>query len=97
MAKASIHLMNLDKKIYSKHTSLMCSHVNVGGGIELSIKELSEIIKEIVGFKGKIIFDNDKPDGTLRKFLNCAKLENQFETKIIKRRFKKNLSRIFKV
>ena len=83
MAKASIHLMNLDKKIYSKHTSLMCSHVNVGGGIELSIKELSEIIKEIVGFKGKIIFDNDKPDGTLRKFLNCAKLENLgFEPKI---------------
>ena len=61
----------------------MCSHVNVGGGIELSIKELSEIIKEIVGFKGKIIFDHDKPDGTLRKFLNCAKLENLgFEPKI---------------
>ena len=83
MAKASIHLMNLDKKIYNKHTSLMCSHVNVGGGIELSIKELSETIKEIVGFQGKIIFDNDKPDGTLRKFLNCAKLENLgFEPKI---------------
>tara|TARA_X000000950_G_scaffold125538_1_gene157216 strand:- start:129 stop:1085 length:957 start_codon:yes stop_codon:yes gene_type:complete len=76
MARASIHLMSLDKKIYNKHTSSMCSHVNVGSGIELSIKELSQIIKEIVGFKGKIIFDLDKPDGALRKFLNCARLEN---------------------
>tara|TARA_Y100000389_G_scaffold200030_1_gene239652 strand:- start:751 stop:1707 length:957 start_codon:yes stop_codon:yes gene_type:complete len=83
MARASIHLMNLDKKIYNKHTSSMCSHVNVGSGIELSIKELSEIIKEIVGFKGKIIFDHDKPDGSLRKFLNCVKLNNLgFEPKI---------------
>ena len=83
MARASIYLMSLDKKIYNKHTSLMCSHINVGSGNELSVKELSQKIKEIVEFKGKIIFDLDKPDGTLRKFLNSTRLENlRFKPKI---------------
>jgi GDP-L-fucose synthase len=52
MARASIYLMNLDKNIYSEQTSSMCSHVNVGSGRDLAIKERAETIKEVVGFKG---------------------------------------------
>jgi GDP-L-fucose synthase len=76
MARASIHLMNLDKKIYDEHSSPMCSHINAGSGIDLTIKELSEIIKEVVDFKGKINFDLNKLDGSPRKFLD-SKLINR--------------------
>ena len=70
MALASIHVMNLDKKIYNKKTSDMCSHINIGSGEEITIKDLAKTIKEVVGFKGKINFDNSKPDGNMRKFLD---------------------------
>ena len=70
MARASVYLMNLDKKTYYEKISSMCSHINVGSGRDLSIKELSEAIKEVVGYKGEINFDKTKPDGTLRKFLD---------------------------
>jgi len=74
MARASIHLMNLDKKIYDEQTSLTCSHINVGCGEDLSVKELAEIIKNVVDFKGEINFDTNKPDGTPRKFLDSKKI-----------------------
>ena len=76
MARASIYLMNIDKKIYDEETSLMCSHVNVGSGKELTIKELASTIKEIVGFKGNINFDQSKPDGISRKFLDSKRINN---------------------
>ena len=76
MARASIYLMNIDKAIYSKHSSPMCSHVNVGSGTDLTIKELAGIIKEIVGFKGEIHFDSTKPDGSPRKFMNSELINN---------------------
>jgi GDP-L-fucose synthase len=75
MARASIHLMNIDKETYDKHTLSMCSHINVGSGNDLTIKELSAIIKEVVGFKGEIQFDSSKPDGNLRKFLDSEKIK----------------------
>ena len=75
MAKASIHLMNLDKNIYDKQTSSMCSHINVGSGKDLAIKELAEIIKDVLGFKGGINFDPTKPDGISKKLLD-SKLIN---------------------
>ncbi len=83
MAKASIHIMNLDKKIYENHTSPMCSHINVGSGKDLTIKELAKTIKEVVGFKGDIHFDINKPDGASRKLLD-SKLINSlgFKPKI---------------
>ncbi|MDA1284496.1 MAG: GDP-L-fucose synthase [Proteobacteria bacterium] len=76
MAKASIHLMNIDKKTYEKHTSSMCSHINVGSSEEITIKELAETIKDVVGFKGKIIFDPSKPDGALKKLLDNKRIKN---------------------
>ncbi|MBQ7359855.1 MAG: GDP-L-fucose synthase [Lachnospiraceae bacterium] len=50
--------------------------VNVGTGKELSIKELTELVAKVVGFKGKILWDSSKPDGTPRKLLDVSKLEN---------------------
>lgn len=50
-------------------------HINVGSGEEVTIKELAEIVKAVVGFEGKLIFDTDKPDGTPRKLLNTEKLK----------------------
>ena len=54
----------------------MCSHINVGSGSELSIKELAETIKEIVGFKGEINFDPTKLEGSDRKFLDSKRIDN---------------------
>ena len=76
MAKASIHLMNIKKKTFDQYTSLMCSHINVGSAEEITIKELAETIKKIVGFNGSINFDPSKPDGIARKFLNSDRIKN---------------------
>ena len=70
LARAAVKLMNIDKKIYNKLTLPMSSHVNVGSGTEISIRELVEEIKKVVNFKGRIEFDSSKPDGTLRKLLD---------------------------
>ena len=77
MANACIHLQNLDKVTFDKYTTKMCSHINVGSGIEFTIKELAKIIKEVVGYEGLIKFDTTKPDGTSRKFID-SKLLNSF-------------------
>ena len=76
MASASIHLMNIDKKIYDEQTSLMFSHINVGSGTDLTIKELSETLKEVIGFKGEINFDLTKHDGNPRKILNSKRIKS---------------------
>ena len=82
MVRASVHLMNIDKKTYYENTSLMSSHINVGSGEDLTIKELAEIIKEVVDFKGEIKFDSTKPDGSPRKFLDSGKINSlDFKTK----------------
>ena len=54
----------------------MCSHINVGSSIELTIQELSETIKEVVGFTGNIYYDFTKPDGSPRKLLDSSKINN---------------------
>jgi len=74
MVEASIHVMNINKNTYNKFTKPMCSHINVGSGIELSIKKLAETIKEVVGYKGKINFDLSKPEGSPRKFISSQLL-----------------------
>ena len=68
--------MNLDKKTYSEQVASMCSHINVGSGQDLTIKDLAETIKEVVGFKGAIHFNTTKPDGPLRKFLDSKRINN---------------------
>ena len=76
MARASIHIMNIDKKTYDEHTSTMCSHINVGSGKDITIKELANIIKEIVGYEGEIDFDITKPNGIARKLMDSERIKN---------------------
>ena len=76
MADASIYIMNLDKKIYLKKTTLMRGHINVGSGLDITIEELSRIIKKITEFQGSIEFDNNKLEGTPRKLLDSKLLNS---------------------
>lgn len=67
LADACMHLMkNYNEKIF----------VNVGTGEDLSIKALAEMVKEIVGFEGELIWNTDKPDGTPRKLMDVSRLHN---------------------
>ena len=75
MTDAAIYIMNLEKKIFYKKKKFI-SHINIGSGQELNIKELAKTIKEVVGYKGKIIYNTKKPDGTLRKLLDCSCLKS---------------------
>jgi GDP-L-fucose synthase len=52
------------------------THINIGSGKEVSIKALAETIKKIIGFKGVLVFNSDKPDGTMRKLTDVSKLNN---------------------
>jgi len=74
LAQAAIYVMNVDKKIYDEQISSESSHINVGSEQELTIKELAETIKEVIDFKGTIIFDPSKPDGSTRKLLNSERI-----------------------
>jgi GDP-L-fucose synthase len=75
MAEASIFVMNLDNETYQQETSPMLSHINVGTGIDCTIKELTETVAKVVGYKGKIEWDTTKPDGTPRKLMDVSRLE----------------------
>jgi GDP-L-fucose synthase len=76
MADACVHVMELDYATYAANTKPMLSHINVGSGEDLSIKELAEEIGKTVGFKGRIQFDITKPDGTPRKLMNVERLNS---------------------
>jgi len=75
MAAASVFVMELDKFIYEQHSEPMQSHINVGFGSDVTIKELAEMIGVTVGYKGNITFDPAKPDGTPRKLMNSDRLK----------------------
>ena len=83
MADASLYVLNLDKTTYQANTEAMCSHINVGSGDDISIKELAETIKQVVGYDGKMMFNTKKPDGAPRKLLDVARLEKLGWTKSI--------------
>jgi len=76
MAAACVHVMNLDKALYEAHTKPMQNHINVGSGADVTIKELTETIAKVVGYKGAIEFDPGKPDGTPRKLMDSRRLNN---------------------
>lgn len=75
MAQASIFVMNLDKETYEQHTQPMLSHINVGTGLDCTIKELTETVAKVVGYTGQIIWDTTKPDGTPRKLMDVSQLK----------------------
>ncbi len=74
MAAASIFVMNLNDTVYKANTESMLSHINVGTGIDCTIKELVETVAEVVEYQGSIIFDTSKPDGAPRKLMNVSRL-----------------------
>ena len=76
MAAASLFVLELNQEIYQKSTKPSLSHINIGTGKEITIHKLAEIIKETVGFKGTIVFDSTKPDGTSRKLIDVTLIES---------------------
>ena len=70
MAEASLFVHNLDTETLSEATKPMLSHINVGTGTDVTIRELAETVKDIVKFKGQLVFDRTKPDGTPRKLMD---------------------------
>ncbi|MGL1930687.1 MAG: GDP-L-fucose synthase [Desulfotalea sp.] len=76
MAAASVHIMELSKEDYEDKTEPMLSHINVGTGIDCTIRELVETVARVVNFKGKIVWDSSKPDGAPRKLLDVSRLKS---------------------
>lgn len=76
MAAASVFVMDLDAEVYRAHTQPMLSHINVGTGIECSIRELAETIAKVTTFQGRIIYDPKKLDGTPRKLMDVSRLRS---------------------
>jgi len=76
MAAACVYVMNLDTTQYLQHTQPRLSHINVGTGVDCTIRELAETIAKVTGFAGQLVFDTSKPDGTARKLLDVSRLES---------------------
>jgi len=75
MAQASLFVLELDEETYQANTKSMLSHINVGTGKDVTIREMAETMKEVVGYKGKLTFDTSKPDGAPRKLIDVTRLE----------------------
>ena len=75
MAAASIFVMNLDKTIYDANTQPMLSHINVGYGSDITIREASQAVAGVVGYIGQVEFDASKPDGAPRKLMDSTHLQ----------------------
>ncbi|PAF41267.1 GDP-L-fucose synthase [Helicobacter sp. 11S03491-1] len=78
MAEACIYIMeNIDFKDLIKNTQeIRNTHINIGYGSDISIAQLAVLIKEVVDFKGNIVYDTTKPDGTYQKLLDTSKLNS---------------------
>ena len=76
MATASVHVMNLDKATYEANTQPMLSHINVGTGEDITIRQLAETMGRVIGYNGQIEFDSSKPDGTPRKLMDVNRLKS---------------------
>lgn len=74
MAAASIHVMELAPDVWQANVQPMLSHINVGTGVDCTIRELAEAVGRVTGFAGRIVFDTSKPDGTPRKLLDVSRL-----------------------
>ena len=74
MAEASLFVLDLPKDKYEANTQPMLSHINVGTGTDVSIRELAEMVAKVTGYSGAITQDTTKPDGTMRKLMNVGRL-----------------------
>jgi GDP-L-fucose synthase len=75
MAAASVFVMDLSYEAYAAQTDPMLSHINVGTGVDCTIRDLVETIATVTGFTGQLVFDHTKPDGTPRKLMDTSKLD----------------------
>jgi GDP-L-fucose synthase len=74
MAAACVHVLDLPLANYQAHTQPRLSHLNVGTGVDCAIRELAELLAQITGFTGKLVFDTSKPDGPPRKLVDVSRL-----------------------
>ena len=85
MAAASLFVLELDKQMYQANTKPMLSHINIGTGMDITTREMAETMKQVVGFKGRLIFDTAKPDGSPRKLIDVTRLSDlgwEYTTKL---------------
>lgn len=76
MARACVHIMELDTPTYASFTEPTLSHINVGTGEDLTIRELAQTIAKVIGYDGRITFDPTKPDGTPRKLMDVSRMKS---------------------
>jgi GDP-L-fucose synthase len=76
MAEACLHIMELDSETYAHNTDPMLSHINIGTGEDLAIRDLAVTIGEVIGYGGRIVFDTSKPDGTPRKLMDVRRMQS---------------------
>jgi GDP-L-fucose synthase len=76
MAEASLFVLELDEETYQVNTNPMLSHINIGTGLDVTIREMAETMKQVVGFEGVLTFDTTKPDGAPRKLIDVSRLSN---------------------
>jgi GDP-L-fucose synthase len=74
MADAAIHVMNVDKKLWDSVTEPMQNFVNVGAGQDIEIGEFVKIAMKALDYKGEIVYDNSKPNGTMNKLTDNSKI-----------------------
>jgi GDP-L-fucose synthase len=75
MADACVFIMqNVDFKDLHNGKEIRNTHINIGTGKDISIKELADLIAKTIDYEGKILFDSSKPDGTMRKLTDVSKL-----------------------
>src|SRR3546814_8985121 len=82
LAAASVHVMDLPADVWKAHIEPMLSHINVGTGLDCTIRELAETIARVVGFKGRLVFDSSKPDGAPRKLLDVSRRSEEHTSEL---------------
>jgi GDP-L-fucose synthase len=76
MAAACLHVMELDSATFAKYTEPMLSHINIGTGKDITIKELVDEVVRVTGYQGRVVWNSDMPDGMPRKLLDVSHLES---------------------
>ncbi|EAJ3797747.1 GDP-L-fucose synthase [Campylobacter jejuni] len=78
LADAAIYVMeNVNfSDLYKKDEKIKNTHINIGTGIDYSIAEVAQMVKQIVGFKGKLIFNPNRPDSTMDRLMDCSKIHS---------------------
>ena len=75
MAIACLHVMNLSKKLLNNYVQPNRYHINVGSGVDMTIRDLAKLVSAVVGYEGQLIFDNSRPDGAPRKLMDSSRLK----------------------